>query len=278
MRHHTKYKLYTILNTSAFVCMMIFTLGQALTYTLSEIKRFPGPVLERQDIAPLLEKEELTKEEENLIFQQTGVSSLGIERLKEKYGNASKLLKFQDDFYGERKMWTEYEDPWCSRQNLVEPVNLVPMKKGDILISLGSQFLGFLIGHAALVVDPALNRMIDISGYGYPSEICTISYYNYRPCFAVLSPLVSDDVKEEVVKFAVDHLQGIEYDITVGVFQDKNKIDKSQCAHLVWYAYQQFGIDLDYNGGRIVTPKELALSPLTEVVQVFGIDTSLFRE
>ena len=85
-------------------------------------------------------------------------------------------------------------------------------------------------------------------------------------------------VKGAVVRFAVDQLQGIEYDITVGVFQDKNKIDKSQCAHLVWYAYQQFGIDLDYNGGRIVTPKELALSPLTGVVQVFGIDTSLFRE
>ena len=54
-------------------------------------------------------------------------------------------------------------------------VSIKKKKKGDILISLGSQFLGFVIGHAALVVDPFLFFLIDISGHGYPSEICTVS-------------------------------------------------------------------------------------------------------
>ena len=40
----------------------------------------------------------------------------------------------------------------------------------------------------------------------------------------------------------------------------------------MWYAYNAFGVDLDSNGGLVVTPRNIANSPLVEVVQVFGID------
>lgn len=46
----------------------------------------------------------------------------------------------------------------------------------------------------------------------------------------------------------------------------------TQCAHLIWRAYAQFGYDLDSNGGWIVTPKDLANCPDLEVVQVYGMD------
>ena len=39
---------------------------------------------------------------------------------------------------------------------------------------------------------------------------------------------------------------------------------------LVWYAYRQFGLDLDGNGGALVLPFDLANSSQMELVQVFG--------
>ncbi|MCI8790350.1 MAG: hypothetical protein HFH92_14885 [Lachnospiraceae bacterium] len=45
----------------------------------------------------------------------------------------------------------------------------------------------------------------------------------------------------------------------------------TQCAHLVWYAYRNFGYDLDSDGGFVVTPDDLYHSDLLELVQIYGI-------
>lgn len=45
----------------------------------------------------------------------------------------------------------------------------------------------------------------------------------------------------------------------------------TQCAHLVWYAYRNFGYDLDGDGGFVVTPDDLYHSDLLELVQIYGI-------
>ena len=46
----------------------------------------------------------------------------------------------------------------------------------------------------------------------------------------------------------------------------------TSCAHLVWEAYQSTGLDLDSDGGKIVTVKDLANSEYLDVVQVYGVD------
>ena len=40
----------------------------------------------------------------------------------------------------------------------------------------------------------------------------------------------------------------------------------------MWYAYKQFGVDLDANGGCVVKPRDMANSEYMQVVQVFGFD------
>jgi uncharacterized protein YycO len=68
---------------------------------------------------------------------------------------------------------------------------------------------------------------------------------------------------------------GIPYRLTTGILYkkyDENGLRYSQCAHFVWYAYKKFGIDLDSNGGAIVKPQDMALSPQVELVQAFGFD------
>ncbi len=49
-----------------------------------------------------------------------------------------------------------------------------------------------------------------------------------------------------------------------------SQLKGTQCAHLVWYAYKQVGIDLDSDGGILVTPYDIQNSPYLEVVQSYG--------
>ena len=87
----------------------------------------------------------------------------------------------------------------------------------------------------------------------------------------VLSPK-DKDVKDKVAEYALKNLVGINYSSLVGIFSSKNSISKTHCSHLVWYAYKQFGIDLDSNGGTMVMSKDIANSPYLEIVQIFGFE------
>ena len=44
----------------------------------------------------------------------------------------------------------------------------------------------------------------------------------------------------------------------------------THCAHLVWYAYKQFDIDLDSDGGIIVTPTDIQNSDYLDIIQTYG--------
>lgn len=50
----------------------------------------------------------------------------------------------------------------------------------------------------------------------------------------------------------------------------------TQCAHMIWCCYRALGYDLDSDGGRLVTPRDLLESPLLEVVQIYGMDPAGF--
>ena len=54
--------------------------------------------------------------------------------------------------------------------------------------------------------------------------------------------------------------------------KDTSLLGGTQCAHLIWSAFAAAGYDIDSDGGWLVTPRDLARSPLLEVVQVYGVD------
>ncbi|NLV37101.1 MAG: hypothetical protein GXY17_10565, partial [Clostridiaceae bacterium] len=84
------------------------------------------------------------------------------------------------------------------------------------------------------------------------------------------------ELTESITQRAADSLIDIPYKLGVGIFSPKfaesEEIDGTYCSHLVWQAYSYYGIDLDSDGGMIVTPKDLARSPKLEVIQVYGVD------
>lgn len=111
----------------------------------------------------------------------------------------------------------------------------------------------------------------------------------------------ADTTAENVAAYASQHLVGVPYQLLAGVFsrelyrasRERTRLSTgatisvpdtasnvpeiatevlsgTQCAHLVWYAYKQFGIDLDSDGGLFVTPYDIQNSPYLEIVQSYG--------
>lgn len=48
------------------------------------------------------------------------------------------------------------------------------------------------------------------------------------------------------------------------------RLKKRSVRHLVWYAYKQFGLDLDADGSWLVTPRDIAKSDKLVVIEAFG--------
>jgi len=79
---------------------------------------------------------------------------------------------------------------------------------------------------------------------------------------------------DAITSYATENMADIDYGLIVGLIPGKANADiaKTQCAHLVWYVYNQFGMEIDSDGGWLVTPCDIANSPIFEVVQVYGVN------
>ena len=83
-----------------------------------------------------------------------------------------------------------------------------------------------------------------------------------------------------MVQLADRLLTDVPYSLVSGVFGDKfQPLDgphSAQCGYLPWYAWMAVGVDLDGDGGRIVTPMDLLLSDRVEIVQLYGLDPAKY--
>ena len=88
-----------------------------------------------------------------------------------------------------------------------------------------------------------------------------------------ISKKYGDKGFNEVVNYAKNSLVNIPYSAFSSSFTDS--IRKTQCAHIVWYAYHKFDFELLKNDKLIVLPYDLASSEEVEVVQTFGFDPNV---
>ena len=182
---------------------------------------------------------------------------------------------------------------------------MVDIQNGDILITKNSRFLGWRNGHVGLVIDADEGLVLEALMLGSPSQICRLSKWEKYPSFQVLrlkdeysreqtlerteqsvwiqEAGVQSSEGEELNEYLPDAVAGYASENLVGspyhLFADVLKSPKADelaiptgthCAHLVWYAYAQFGIDLDSDGGIIVTPEDIRNSSYLEVIQSYG--------
>ena len=220
----------------------------------------------------------LTEKDYDLIFSQTGLGKPAVDVLTD---NPEKIEEYREYYLADKDYSCVREGVFACHEyitdtdgNAIQNPPFANLQNGDIIITLSIHSLGWRHGHAAIVVDAEKGTTAQAVMLGEKSAIGHIGEWREFPLVAVLRPKnVSTEIIDEVVAFTEEKLIGIDYSLMSGIFsgRDENTIPTTtHCAHYVWYAYKCFGIDIDSNGGRIVTPKEILNSDKLEVVQVYG--------
>lgn len=172
--------------------------------------------------------------------------------------------------------------------------NFSDIENGDIFITDSVHTMGIKHGHTAIVVDAENQILLEAVTYGTPTKERKLerwtSYAN------VVHARISDEAAEEALEhfniardyaispsqqlgniaaqFAREKVGEVDYSIAYTGIKGKApsvaNLKKTQCAHLVWYIYEAFGVDIDASGGRLVTPKDIYSSAEVEIVESFG--------
>lgn len=238
---------------------------------------------------PKYDKVELTEESDyETIFLQTGLGQSAVEKLVKQKGFQA-VVDAQTAFFNPPKAECQALIWWITREDLYQDENsggvkryLVDLQPGDILISLSTHTIGWHHGHAAIVLDQY--TLIESAVLGADSQIASIGdWCNYSNYAVLRIKDVTPEQQQEVVAYCKENLAGVPYSLLSGIFGDKAPAPDTegfglQCSYLAWYAWYQFGYDLDSDGGRIVTPYDLLHSDKVEIVQIYGMDPYQFIE
>lgn len=244
------------------------------------------PDYEKENLEQLLVKDELTAEEYEQIFRQTGFGRAAVDALQ-KEEKAEILLEAQRIFFSEVNVKCRPNSPVSREEALIneadEPysqVLLAPVEEGDILITPCSHVFGWRNGHAAIVVDAEKKKTLESVVLGQDSCVQSLDKWRYYPSFLILRLREGGREKRAAIAaYALEALNGVPYGFSPGLLTDKyeeNGYRETNCSHLIWAAYRRFGYDIDSTGGGIVTPRDIAHSPLLEVIQVYGMAPDAF--
>ncbi len=265
-------KIIALITAGAIVLLLAFIcIGMQIAFVKADKIKCWRPEYERTDIGAILDKPELTAFDYAELYRQTGLTKLGVDRTLKTYGK-DRVLRIQDDFFTEHEVKNDFFAPFVCTDFIDEHITYAALENGDIIVTSSTHLSGWRMGHAGLVTEAATQSVLQASAIGSSSAIGSIRDFTDRVNFMIFSPVADEETKAQVVDYAVNNLTGIVYDPTAGVFSKKNSLTKTQCAHLVWYAYNYFGMDLDSNGRLVVTPRDLANSPQMQLVQVFGFN------
>ncbi len=273
----TSKKIILISTALLLLCIMLVSAFFYIGYITYEYERWSPDIsdeLSDEEVLQILEKgESMTEEDYEILYGQTGLSRAGIERVIEEYGSDG-ILRFKDSYFWDYGIEIDSFSVFCSSAYIDGEAEMVPLKKGDVVVTSATNFSLWDTGHAALVVEEKPYRALEAYNFQNGSEICSTYELCTRPDFIVLRLKDDNGISEKIADYAVEELLGIRYDPTAGVLSAKNpkNLKRTQCAHIIWYAFMQFGIDIDSNGGLVVSPSDIAASEYFEVVQVFGFD------
>lgn len=216
------------------------------------------------------------------IFKYTGLSPSGAEEMI-KAGREDDVKKLNRLYF---------EKPGIKKQYILFPVTaedkitsdlppLAPVKKGDILVSFSTYTLDWRHGHIALALTDGGEMCLEHISAGKKSVITKGKKWNRYSNFVLLR-YPDEKTAAMAANYALSKLEGVPYSIFAGIkVKDKSgyeKADSSHCSHIVWQAYKAVGADLDSNGGRLVTPHDIAMSPKLKTVQIYGVNPQEYKD
>lgn len=245
------------------------------------------PSYAKEDISALADKAEAwTDEEIEFLYRQTGLGKSALLKMKSErvYENneliplSERLKDFQNALFYEGETKHELVAD-VSKRDLMKGFRapVAPLEAGDILVNSSTHTMGFRNGHAALVLDE-YGSVLESFELGRDSSVTMNGHLWFAESSNFIVLRLKDtnkDTRAKIARDAMEQLRNIPYSIAVGVFSKKDQGTSpvhTHCSHLVWQAYKNAGYDIDSNGGIVVTPRDIARSPLFEVIQVYGFD------
>lgn len=268
-----KKRLFCVLLALTLFCLTVISVLQIGVWYSARSWQHWYADYPMQDITALLSKSDKTQEDYDVLYAQTGLTKLGVDGLLKKTDGVSTVLEIQRYYFSKPTVRAEKFNPFTYLEVVDGSATFCSLENGDILLSATTRVSWFRYGHAAIVVDAEKNLIVESTVPDTKSTFNLVSSFDYLANFLVLRPKADKNTRDKVAAYAKENLVGVKYNLTAGLFTKKyGNIRKtgSHCAHLVWYAYKAFGIDLDYNGGLVVRPQEIARSPKVELVQNFG--------
>jgi len=267
------------------VTIIFVTGGLLFSEAVSEPNAHITPGYAAINIEPILFQSQLTEEDYNTLFLQTGLGKPAIDDLRaESIDPITEILNFQNNFFREIDFVCEKNSPISKEESIVDEngsyvngTELAPLHNGYILITKSSHVSGWRNGHAAIIVDAEEGLALESVVLGTNSIVQETERWRNYPNFMIFRIKgASEEVMDVISQAALENLNNVPYDLTVGIlspkFEKAGEITGTNCSHLVWEAFMMFGFDLDSDSGTIVTPKDIANSPLLEVVQVYGVN------
>ncbi len=268
----------------AAVVFLLIYLSVSIMNILIEPDGYFVPDYEKTDISEILEKNQLSEEDYRELFYQTGIGKTAVDEILSSANGKDELLEFQDNFMRKNNVLCESIGIITNQESIVndegQPAygfNLAPYKNGYVLITKATHSLGWRHGHAAIVTAAENNETLEAIILGSNSMLQNINKWRIYPSFIMLKLKdASPEKLDEIAQFAKNNLNDIPYGLTTGLTSKKNpspeNIKGTQCSHLAWYPFMQFGYDTDSDGSWLVTPKDIANSDLFEVVQIYGVN------
>lgn len=242
-----------------------------------------GPSYAEKDLSLITHEHEMFSDKfYEEIFLQTGLGRSAVDKLYAD-NNTNQFDIYQRHLFRTNRIIKSrkispitYEEYMVNAQDKqIKHPELVDIQEGDILISLNTHSLGWRHGHAGIVTDAEKKLTLEAISLGQNTAFQPISKWLNYPSVIQLR-LKDNHPIHKVVAYAKSKLYDIPYGLLSGLFDKLKTSLTTQCAHLVWSAYKHLNIDLNSDGGWLVTPIDILKSTQLEIVQILGISPTLF--
>ncbi len=276
MKSLIKYTVYFVQLCLYLICL-IKIVQLILDYNCLDTAHYQ-PDYEQLDLSPILAKETLLSKDYTILFYQTGLGKLGIDSIWNTEDSSIIIEEIQSDFFKEIPITCRATTPFTHEDTIDSSLlesSFMPVENGDILITLSPHAYGWKNGHAALVIDAKKGITLECIMIGTNSSYQKLSTWSNYSNYAILRYKdISPSLQETIITYAKESLHNIPYNLTVGITNKKESTPSligTHCSHLVWSAFYHFHIDLDSDGGKIVTPYDILHSPELEIVRIYGM-------
>ena len=274
--------VFAVIFTFLSVCTIFLIVAESVVDRTARVT----PSYEKTDISELIYQSEWTEEEYETLRRQTGLSHSVLDDLR---GN-ERLLDFQEALFFKGELYHEAASDFTPHDKLRNPETgsdfeapIVPLEAGDVIVTSTCHTFGWRNGHAALVTKTSTTGgfVLESITIGYDSAVTSsgVLWFRQSSNFLVLRLKDAPEaLRAQIASSAVERLVGIPYSLKIGLFTAKNQCLNTNipvgtnCSHLVWQAFKNAGYDIDSDGGPVCTTRDIAKSPLFEIIQVYGFD------